>query len=91
MATRKTFVKDEKPKVEDMLFSDYMLEWLEMTKHSIATITYSSYSNMVKTIITPYFRELGIKLVDIKARDIQTFYTEQLKRVKANTVIHYHL
>ena len=88
--TRKTFVPDEMPIVEDMLFADYMLEWLEMTKHSIATVTYSSYSNMVKTIIVPYFRKLGISLKDIHARDIQTFYTVQLKRVKANTVIHYH-
>jgi integrase len=90
METRKTFVLDETPIVEDMLFADYMLEWLEMTKHSIATITYSSYSNMVKTIIEPYFRKLGISLKDLQARDIQTFYTVQLKRVKANTVIHYH-
>lgn len=90
METRKTFVLDETPIVEDMLFADYMLEWLEITKHSIATVTYSSYSNMVKTIIVPYFRKLGISLKDIHARDIQTFYTVQLKRVKANTVIHYH-
>ena len=29
-------------------------------------------------------------LRDLKATDIQAFYMEQLKRVKANSVIHYH-
>lgn len=31
-----------------------------------------------------------IRLKDLTAQDIQTFYDEQLERVKANTVIHYH-
>ena len=36
------------------------------------------------------FRKRGIKLVDLKATDLQDFYTKQLERVKANSVIHYH-
>ena len=45
---------------------------------------------MVERIIVPYFRKRGIKLVDLKATDLQDFYTKQLERVKANSVIHYH-
>ena len=37
------------------------------------------------------FKEREIALSEIKATDIQAFYMKQLKRVKANTVIHYHL
>ena len=35
-----------------------------------------------------HFRKRGIKLVDLKATDLQDFYTKQLERVKANSVIH---
>lgn len=75
---------------EEVLFADFMEEWLEVVKTSIATITYSSYSMMVKKIIAPYFRRRRIKLVDLTAKNIQDFYLSELKRVSANTVIHYH-
>ena len=84
----------EEPEVlnpsDDILFSDFMLQWLEIVKPTIAITTYSSYSNMVKGVIVPYFKEKGIMLRELKATDIQAFYMEQLKRVKANSVIHYH-
>lgn len=67
-----------------------MLQWLEIVKPTIAITTYSSYSNMVKGIIVPYFKERGIMLRQLRPTDIQAFYMEQLKRVKANSVIHYH-
>lgn len=74
----------------DMLFSDYMLQWLEIVKVRIKVATYSSYCMMVKKTIAPYFFEKGIRLCELEARHLQQFYSEQLKRVKANTVIHYH-
>lgn len=45
---------------------------------------------MCKAPIIPYFKGKSIKLNDLKPKDIQDFYTLQLKRVKASTVIHYH-
>ena len=45
---------------------------------------------MVERVIVPYFRKRNIKLVDLKATDLQDFYNKQLERVKANSVIHYH-
>lgn len=90
METRKTFEPKDKPITEDILFSDFMLRWLEVVKPTIAITTYSSYSNMVKTVIVPYFKARGITLTELKATDIQSFYMEQLKRVKASSVIHYH-
>lgn len=74
----------------DMLFADYMEEWLEIVKPTIQLVTYSSYSNMTKGVVAPYFRKKRITLSDLHARDIQSFYTQELKRVKASTVIHYH-
>ena len=74
----------------EMMFSDYMLQWLEIVKTRIKPATYSSYCLMVKKTIAPYFAEKSIRLGELEPRHIQQFYSEQLKRVKANTVIHYH-
>ena len=90
METRQTFVPECKPIQDDMLFSDFLLQWLEIAKPTIALTTYSSYSGMAKSVIIPYFKEREITLSEIKATDIQVFYMKQLKRVKASTVIHYH-
>lgn len=72
------------------MFADYVGEWLEIVKNSIATITYSSCSAMIKGVIAPYFRKQKIKLSDITAKDIQNFYIKEIRSVSANTVIHYH-
>lgn len=75
---------------DDDLFADFMEYWLDVIKPSIALVTLSSYTNMVKGIIAPYFRKKRIKLTELTPRDIQDFYTLQLQRVKPNSVIHYH-
>lgn len=40
--------------------------------------------------IAPYFRKTGCTLRGLEARHIQQFYSEKLKTVKPNSVIHYH-
>ena len=75
---------------DDILFSDFMLKWLEVTKSTVQITTYASYQGMVERVIVPYFRKRNIKLVDLEATDLQDFYNKQLERVKANSVIHYH-
>lgn len=91
MEARRAF-EAEKPRTldSDILFADYMEEWLEVIRSSIAVPTFSSYSTMVRKIIAPYFRERGITLGELTAKDIQGFYLQQLKRVSASSVIHYH-
>ena len=74
----------------DMLFADYLEYWLEIVRARIKPATFGSYQGMVKSTIEPYFREKGIMLKDLEARHIQQFYTQKLKVVKANSVIHYH-
>ena len=74
----------------NMLFADYLLEWLEIAKGRLAVATYSSYATMIKKPIGPYFRKKGLTLRDLEARHLQMFYSEMLRKVKANTVIHYH-
>ena len=87
---RKNFVVYIPIPTEDVLFHDFLEQWLEIAKSTIQLTTYSSYAGMCKSLIVPYFKEKKIKLIDLKPKDIQAFYTLQLKRVKASTVIHYH-
>ena len=75
---------------DDVLFADFMEQWLEIVKSTVSIPTYSSYVNAAKSIIAPYFRKKKILLRDLQAHDIQMFYQEQLQRVKASSVIHYH-
>ena len=70
----------------DMLFADYLLQWLEIVKVRVKIATYGSYESIVKST----FRKKGYTLRGLEARHIQQFYTEKLKTVKANSVIHYH-
>lgn len=74
----------------EMLFADYLDQWLKIVKSTIKLITYASYVDAAEKRIKPYFREQGITLADLQASDIQRFYTIQLERVKPTTVIYYH-
>lgn len=87
---RQTFVPVEKPMDAEINFSDYMLQWLQIIKPTVATTTYASYSSIVQKIVVPYFKKKAIPLAELKAIDIQAFYLKHLERVSARTVIHYH-
>lgn len=86
---RRTFQPDE-PVTSEILFADFMEQWLRVVKSSIAVPTYASYTNMVKRVISPYFREKKTTLQGLTAKDIQDFYLKELDRVSACSVIHYH-
>ena len=73
-----------------MLFADYLDQWLEIVRARIKPATFGSYQGMVKSTIGPYFRKKELTLKELEARHIQQFYTEKLKTVTPNSVIHYH-
>lgn len=75
---------------DEMLFADFMEQWLEIIRQSVEVTTMRSYEQMVLGKIVPYFREKGTKLNELIALDIQNFYTKMSKTVSANTVIHMH-
>ena len=89
MEERKKFQTAE-PVTDGVLFADYIEQWLEVAKPTIAVATYASYCSMVKRVIAPYFRERRITLQGLTPKDIQDFYLEKLKTVSASSVIHYH-
>jgi len=77
---------------QDILFSDYLLQWLEIVKYSIAETTYAVYKQTIERQINPYFANKKIKLHDLKPHHIQSFYAWKLEAsdVTGNTIHHYH-
>ena len=76
-----------------ILFTDFLLEWLEMMKSCVELTTYSSYSNAIKRSIVPYFRDKMLTLQELERhpKHIQDYYQFELNRgLTANTVIHRH-
>ena len=78
----------------DVLFTQFMLDWLEMMRSRVEVTTFASYSFCIKGRINPYFDEKypGLKLWEITPKHIQDYYAFDMKEngVKANTVIHRH-
>lgn len=70
----------------NMLFAYYLDQWLEIVRVRIKPATFGSF----KSTIGPYFRKKELTLKELEARHIQQFYTEKLKTVTPNSVIHYH-
>lgn len=87
---RKEFVIESPVPTDDMSFHAYLEQWVEIAKSTIQINTYATYVSLLKASILPYFKEKNIALQDLKPKDLQDFYTVQLRRVKASTVIHYH-
>lgn len=77
-------------KYSNMLFSDYMLEWLKNIKPKVLQSTYIGYEQVVKGRLCPYFKSKKIKLIDLRPRDIQDFINYLYKqRLKGSTIAHY--
>ena len=92
MELRKEFVPpvQRSDMCADMPFHEYLSQWLEIARSRIEVVTYASYKNMIETNIAPYFDKRNISLRELEPRHIQAFYSERLRVVKPNTVIHYH-
>ena len=74
----------------DMLFSEYMLYWLQIIRPAVQQTTWSSYCFNVKDHIVPWFEKTGITLGGLQARHIQQFYLHELETLKATSVLRQH-
>ena len=83
---------DSKNNPKNILFTEFMLEWLEMMKNSVEITTYANYAMVIKSRINPYFRDKGLMLSELTPKHIQDYYLYSLnvEKVSANTVIHRH-
>ena len=57
----------------DMSFVHFLDWWLRIAKTTIKPATFSSYSQMLRYPIKPYFEEKGFTLIGLQASDIQEF------------------
>ncbi len=78
------------PNNQELLFGDYLTEWIEIAKQNLQLSTYAAYKNKIK-YIAEYFNERGITLQGITPVDIQTYYkwlTDNGKTIQACTHAH---
>lgn len=65
----------------EMLFTQFMLDWLGMKETTVDITTYASYQSTVTKCINPYFTEHHpyLRLCDLTAKHIQDYYTYEMK------------
>ena len=77
-------------KYKNILFCDYMLEWLEKQKGKVEQTTYTGYEQVIKGRLYKYFKAKKIKLVDLKPKHIQDFFDLLFSEgLSGNTIKHY--
>ena len=77
-------------KYKNILFCDYMLEWLEKQKEKVEQTTYIGYEQVIKGRLYKYLKAKKIKLVDLKPKHIQDFFDLLFAEgLSGNTVKHY--
>jgi len=80
--------------VANILFSDFMLNWLGIIKNSVEESTFAGYRSAVRDSVVPYFRKLGVTLAEVERhpQHIQGYYTHliEARGNKATTVRRHH-
>lgn len=74
----------------EMLFSNYMIVWLETIKNSIKENTFHEYRKVVENDISPYFKEKNIKIGELNNLHIQEYYNQLITKMTANSALKRH-
>jgi len=69
-----------------ILFSDFLMDWLEMHRVKVEPITYAGYKRLLLQM-QPYFRQRRIFLLDLTTKHIQDYCTYKLKSISPNSVL----
>jgi len=72
---------------KDIVFTEFMTNWLENLKYSIAETTYDGYSLVLKAHILPFFESKKIKVRDLTPAHIQQYVNFKMKSLSPNTII----
>ncbi|MCL2399502.1 MAG: site-specific integrase [Defluviitaleaceae bacterium] len=71
---------------KDIYFTDYMWQWLESARVSLAPTTYDAYKRILDNHIVPYFKSKKLRLTEITPTHIQQYINDRLNVVSHNTV-----
>ena len=76
---------------KDVLFSEYIILWLDTISNAIERNTYEAYKATIYRYIEPYFSKVGTKLHSLEPKHIQEFYNYQTKNgLSASSVLRQH-
>lgn len=77
-------------KYKNMLFCNYMLDWLEKQEGKVDQTTYIGYEQVIKGRLYNYFKTTKIKLTELKPKHIQDFFDFLFSEgLSGSTVKHY--
>lgn len=86
-----TQIEQSKEITQDILFVDFLNSFLQVKKQQVEPITYNAYTKQA-SCISSYFKNMRIKLKDLKPYHIEGFYrTLYEKGLSGNSVLHYHI
>ncbi|MCL2859610.1 MAG: site-specific integrase [Oscillospiraceae bacterium] len=86
-----TLTNTKDTETTNILFVDFMKDWLKIIKHSIQSTTYMGYSKLINGRMSKYFTQNKLKLVELRPKHIQDFY-EYLSEegLSGNSITRYH-
>lgn len=86
------FKKNNEEKIQDILFVDFLKNWLNTIKYGLQPNTIRGYTVNVERVIIPYFKQQNLLLKELKVIHIQRFYEYCLsvRKVKPSTIERYH-
>ncbi len=72
---------------KDILFSDFINQWMDFMRNMIRSNTYVTYRCNIDKHIVPYFRRLGVSVQKLQPLQLQRFYSEKLAEgLSPNTI-----
>ena len=84
-------IEQNKEITQDILFVDFLNSYLQVKKQQVEPITINAYTKQA-SCISNYFRNMRIKLKDLKPYHIEGFYRTLYERgLSGNSVLHYHI
>ena len=66
--------KETQPSTDDILFTDYLTQWLEKKKNKVELTTWEGYYNTVINHFIPYFKPLNLTIKEVKPKHIVNYY-----------------
>ncbi len=75
---------------KDILFHEFVVEWLESAKRDIEESTYESYLCNLNKHIIPFFKTHNILLRDMEYSHLEAYYTEKRQTLSVCTLKKHH-
>ena len=75
----------------NMLFTDFLTQWLEVKRPQIQPSTYDGYKSAINSTIIPYFKEKEVKLCELVPKHFLDFNSQMFRTGKSSSTLrNYH-